>query len=109
MKEEHVQFNVKDFSEFFESEDELVYVCDDKRHLVCLPYSIPNLHEMAEDLDINRAFFENKRGKSHPHYDIPAKRIKEIQAKCTVVSPRAILMITKGKIKTLEELLAYNK
>lgn len=109
MKVEPVQFNVKDFSKFFESEDELVYVCDKQRHLVCLPYSIDNLHTMAENLDINRAFYENKKGKSHPHYDIPAKRIKEIQAKCIIVSPRAVLMITKGQIKNLQELLAYKK
>ena len=66
------------------------YYCDNKRHLVCQPYSIENLHLMAEELNINRCWFHNGR---LPHYDIPKKRIEEIQDKCVVVSSQDIVDI----------------
>jgi hypothetical protein len=74
---------------------DLTYYCDDMRHLVCVPYTVENLHRMAEDLGIKRAWFHV--GASYPHYDIPKRRIAEIQAKCTVISPRQLLAIVKGK------------
>jgi len=67
------------------------YYCDDKRHLVCEPYSIENLHLMAEDLKINRCWFHKN------HYDIPKRRIKEITAKCTLVTVWEIVMIKNEK------------
>ena len=73
------------------------YYCDNKRHLVCVPYSIDNLHKMAEDLKIGSHFY-HKGKRNLPHYDIPAKRIKEIQAKCIIVSPKVIVNIIKGKL-----------
>lgn len=69
------------------------YYSDDMRHLICVPYSIENLHGMAEDLDIKRCWFHNAK---FPRYDIPKKRIAEIQAKTTIVSPREILDLIKG-------------
>jgi len=65
----------------------LTYYCDDARHLVCEPYSIDNLHKMAEDLGIKRCWFHKN------HYDIPKRRIEEITAKCQVVSSREIVEI----------------
>lgn len=70
------------------------YLCDDMRHLVCVPYSVENLHRMADDLGIKRCWFH--RGASYPHYDIPKRRIAEITAKCELVSGREILAIVKG-------------
>ena len=32
--------------------NELEYFCDEKRHIVCEPYSIENLHKMAEALKV---------------------------------------------------------
>ena len=72
----------------------LTYVCDDARHIVCLPYSIENLHRMAADLGIHRCWFH--RGASYAHYDIPKRRIAEVTAKCRVVTSRDILAIVKG-------------
>ena len=73
------------------------YITDRKRHLICLPYSIDNLHKMAKELGINRKWFEvSKLG--HAHYDIPKRRIKEIEAKCRIVSPKDIVRIIKGYI-----------
>lgn len=62
----------------------MTFLCDDARHLVCTPYSIENLHRMADELGIKRCWFHRD------HYDIPKRRVAEIQAKCQVVSPREI-------------------
>ena len=78
------------------------YYCDNKRHLVCVPYSIENLHKMAQDLDIGKHFFHEKnKNRLHPHYDIPARRVDEIMSKCEVVSPRKILKIIKDGLKKI--------
>lgn len=69
------------------------YYCDDARHLICVPYSIENLHNMANDLDIKRCWFHKG---NYPHYDIPKKRITEITAKCEVITSKAILDIIKS-------------
>jgi hypothetical protein len=75
------------------------YYCDDARHLVCVPYSVENLHKMAEALDIKRCWYHNG---SYAHYDIPKKRIDEIKNKCIVVSSRVILQIVKGNNIVIE-------
>lgn len=69
------------------------YFCDLNRHLVCVPYSVENLHRMAEDLGIKRCWFHNG---SYAHYDIPKRRVAEIRAKCTIVPSRKILSIVRG-------------
>jgi hypothetical protein len=76
----------------------LEHVCDSRRHLVCLPYSVANLHRMAVELGIARGWFHGGR---HPHYDIPKRRIKEIMAKCRVVSSRELLAIIGTKMPIL--------
>ena len=64
------------------------YLTDGKRHLICDPYSIENLHRMADDLDIKRCWFHKD------HYDIPKRRIEEIEARCEIVSSREIVKYT---------------
>lgn len=71
------------------------YYSDSMRHLVCKPYSIENLHKMAEDLNIKRCWFHKN------HYDIPKRRIGEITAKTRVVSPKEIWMIINGRVVEL--------
>lgn len=73
------------------------FYCDDGRHLVCVPYSIENLHKMAEELNIKKCWFH--RGSKYPHYDIPKRRIQEIQSKCEVVDSKTILKIIKGQFE----------
>lgn len=73
------------------------YYCDNMRHLVCVPYTVEALHSMASALGIKRCWFH--AGK-RPHYDIPKKRIAEIQAQCEIVDSRTILLITKGEFGT---------
>lgn len=68
------------------------YLCDTSRHLICLPYSIANLHKMADDLGIKRCWFH--AGKK-PHYDIPKRRINEITDKCEVITSEEIVTIIK--------------
>jgi Protein of unknown function (DUF4031) len=76
------------------------YYCDNARHLVCIPYSIDNLHLMAVNLGIKRCWYHNT---SYAHYDIPKRRIIEIQSKCKVVSSKIILKIVKNQFVEPEE------
>jgi hypothetical protein len=69
---------------------DLQFICDAHRHLVCLPYSVENLHRMAKVLGIHRGWFHGGR---HPHYDIPKRRIREVMAVCRVVESRELLAI----------------
>ena len=74
------------------NEHGLTYYRDNIRHLVCIPYSIDNLHRMADDLGIGRHFFHKN------HYDIPAKRVNDprIIENSTLIRPREILQIVKS-------------
>ena len=68
------------------------YICDNKRHLVCVPYSIENLHIMAENLGIKKCWFHKN------HYDIPKLRIEEITNKCILISSKDIVRMMNGLI-----------
>lgn len=48
---------------------------------------------MAAELNIKRCWFHKD------HYDIPARRVAEIEARCLKVTPRDIVKITGGRIK----------
>lgn len=67
----------------------MIFYTDRKRHLICTPYSIDNLHKMAEELNIKRCWFHKD------HYDIPKTRIKEIENKCVIISSKQIVEIIK--------------
>lgn len=94
----------------------LIYYCDRARHLVCVPYSIENLHRMAEDLNIKRRWYHaGFRRNWHnivghnlmkkPHYDIPKRRRNEIMAKCIIVDSRIIVAIILGEYPCSEDRL----
>ena len=68
-------------------EEQLKYLCDSQRHLICRPYSEKSLHQMAADLDIGRHWFHKD------HYDIPKSRVAEIKKKCEVVTVFDIIEI----------------
>jgi hypothetical protein len=68
------------------------YCTDGKRHLICHPYSIENLHQMAQNLNIKRCWFHND------HYDIPKLRVEEIEAKCEMVPSRILIHIMRGEV-----------
>jgi hypothetical protein len=67
-----------------------MYFTDGSRHLVCMPYSVENLHTMAADLNIGRHWFHKN------HYDIPKTRKNEIEARCVLVSSKDIVKIIRG-------------
>ena len=71
----------------------MTYYFDIKRHLVCMPYSISNLHKMADDLGINHCWFH---GGKYPHYDIPLYLMKEIEKYAVRISSKEILKIIKN-------------
>ena len=68
------------------------YLTDGKRHLICIPYSVENLHRMADDLGINRCWFHRD------HYDIPKRRIEELEAKCEMISSKDIVKIIRASL-----------
>ena len=72
-------------------DEKKLYITDGKRHLVCVPYSIENLHSMAKELNIPRHFFHKN------HYDIPVRRREEIESRCVFVSSKDIVRIIRGK------------
>lgn len=82
------------------------YFSDNQRHLVCYPYSVENLHEMAKKLNIKRCWFHGGR---LAHYDVPMLRMATISYQTEVVSPRTIVDIIKGKtpltMKMIEDAL----
>lgn len=67
-------------------------VCDKARHLVCEPYTLPILHEVAAWLGIKRHWFHKN------HYDIPKQMIEQVTAKCKVVTTREIVELIKGSL-----------
>lgn len=71
---------------------ELKFYTDGKRHLVCVPYSVENLHLMANQLGIKRCWYHAGRG----HYDIPKKKLTEIENQCIMVSSKEIVRIING-------------
>lgn len=79
--------------------EDITFYCDDERHLVCVPYSVENLHRMAETLGIARDWY-HKGKNENPHYDIPKRRIQEIQEQCVVVSSNEIVDIIRGRFTT---------
>jgi len=76
---------------------DLIFLCDKQRHLIAVPYSIENLHAMAEILNVKRCWFHKD------HYDIPKKRIVEITSQCTIVSSKEIVKIIKKSLVVSED------
>lgn len=74
----------------------LRYLCDNARHMVCEPFSLPNLHRMAAALGLKKAWFHTGK---FPHYDMPKKRIEELTAQSERVTQKQILAIIKAGVK----------
>jgi len=75
------------------------YFTDGERHLVCVPYSIENLHIMAKELGIKRCWFHPSNGRHH--YDIPIRDISRIEQQCEIISSKCLLSIIENKIQKL--------
>lgn len=72
------------------------FFTDGKRHLICEPYSVENLHKMARILNIKKCWFH---GGKYPHYDIPKRRQKEIEDQCELISSKELLKLIKESIE----------
>lgn len=58
--------------------------------------SIENLHNFAALLGVNKCWFENKRGKFRPHYDLNEKHFdKAITLGAELVSSKTIVEFLK--------------
>lgn len=66
--------------------------------MVCIPYTIENLHQMADELGIKRGWFHRSRLTGLWHYDMPKRRVKEIMARCHVVPSAMIILIARGML-----------
>lgn len=77
----------------------LTYYCDNAFRIVCRPYTIHNLHKMAEELDMPMHRFHTTVNISQPYsfYTMPMERQKEIMKKCTVVTMKELFLITQKK------------
>lgn len=67
----------------------ITFICDRKRHLICKPYSEANMLFMATELGINPLWHHKD------HYDIPINKIEEVLKRCIIVSPKEIVRIIK--------------
>jgi len=58
--------------------------------------SVSDLHEFAKSIGVNKCWFENKKGKKRPHYDIKGKQIeKAIGAGAILVTRRELSTFLK--------------
>lgn len=54
--------------------------------------TIPLLHQFAEEIGLNKCWFENKRGKNRPHYDVKGGMIiKAIENGAIQISSKEIV------------------
>lgn len=69
---------------------------DRQRHMVCVPYSVKNLHLMARALGIKIGWYHVK---PYPHYDLPKLfKFTDEQLETfvvTLVSPKDIVRVCK--------------
>lgn len=73
--------------------NQLTPLLDKNRHLICLPYSIENLHRMANEMGIKRCWYHPSR---YPHYDIPKRRQSEMEARYGTIPTRDLWKIIKN-------------
>jgi hypothetical protein len=70
------------------------YLCDQNRHLICLPYSLEHMKQMAFELQLKRKALSKVPNKRF--YRIPFERLEEIESQCEVVPAWRILEIISG-------------
>lgn len=77
---------------------QVVPVADLARHLVCVPFSVENLHKTAEALGIGRHWYHGGR---HPHYDVPLRRKREIESRSVLGPSNVIVRAQRGELATI--------
>ena len=48
----------------------MIVFFDDARHIICAPYDVAALHELAATIGLKRCWWHASR---HPHYDVPKR------------------------------------
>ena len=92
------------------------YYCDESRHVVCVPYSIENLHIMGKKLKLKRHWYHKSKG-GLGHYDMPYSYIKFLLDTITGINFNtvlvdyltAILFILALFLSTTMNILDYRK
>lgn len=60
--------------------------------------TIENLHKFAKQIGLKRYWFQNKRGKNRPHYDVKGEYIdKALRNGAKLVTRRELLNFLKEK------------
>jgi hypothetical protein len=63
---------------------------------------VEELHLMARAIRMKRAWFQNKRGRNFPHYDLaPSRRRAAIAAGATAITCREMVGIVRGNVPGL--------
>lgn len=70
------------------------YLCDQNRHLICLPYSQEHMKQLGAELVLKRRYLSKIEGKRF--YRIPFDRVDEIENRAEVVPACRILQIITG-------------
>jgi hypothetical protein len=74
---------------------------DAQRHVICAPYSVDRLHQMAKVLGIKRCWYH---AQPYPHYDLPKRftwtqaivdTLVDQHAEVICTTPRELLTIIK--------------
>ena len=62
--------------------------------------TIDELHLFAEKLGVNKCWYQNKRGKKQPHYDVKKERIEEaVRLGAKHVKRKELLIFLKENYK----------
>ena len=72
------------------SVEELLYLTDGRKNVICIPYSIENLHKMADDLGMKKKYFKKD------HYEIPDDMVSEVEDKCDVVTTTTLFKTARN-------------
>lgn len=72
------------------SVDELLFLSDGRRNLICVPYSIENMKKMADELGIKKTWLKKDR------FVIPEDYFEVVETKCNIVSTQTLFRTLKG-------------
>jgi hypothetical protein len=64
--------------------EQKLFLTDGRKNLICVPYSVENLHSMAMELGIPTRFFDRDK------YKIPDTIRDDVEDKCELVSSQTI-------------------
>lgn len=72
------------------SVEELIYITDGVGNVICLPYSVENLHKMADDLGIAKRWYRDG------HYKVPKEIADDLEEKCDKVTTTTLFRTVRN-------------